>query len=72
MRKMLRKLIEYLPISRRKHAKSVEEINKVIAGLVESDANHCQIELSIIQQLEKKPLTQPSKSTKNDIDPSFQ
>lgn len=50
---MLNKLIELLPISRRKQAELLVEITKVLNGLVEAEANHCQIETNIIQQIQR-------------------
>jgi len=71
---MLRKLIELLPVSRREYTKALAEIGKIIGGLVEAEANHCQIEMSIIQQLQKDRMVKPStkKSTTNGKDPAFQ
>ena len=67
---MLRKLIELLPVSRRKYAEALEAITKVIDGLVEADANHCQLEMSIMQQLQKNEMAKPT-TKKSNHDPAF-
>ena len=71
---MLKKLIELLPVSRRKYEEAIEAMTTVIDGLVEAEANHCQIETSIIQLLQKDKMVKPEdrKSTKNGKDPAFQ
>lgn len=76
MRRVLKKLIEFLPLSRRKHAESLKAIATVIEGLVEAEANHCQIETNLIMQFQAK--SQPQKDTvqkpetkKNGSDPAF-
>lgn len=70
---MLKKLISYLPVSRKKYAEGLNNIAKVIDGLIEADANHSQIELSIIKQLQiNKEVKSEPKSTKNGKDPAFQ
>ena len=68
MQKMLRKLIELLPISRRTHAKNIKNTLEVLAGLIEAEANHCQVEMSIIQQLQMNKIKKAgTKTTKNDV-----
>jgi len=67
---MLRKLIELLPVSRREYTKLLKEVVKVIDGLVEAEANHCQIEMSIIRELQKKK-TMKSKPKKVNGDVAF-
>ena len=62
MRKMLRKLIKLLPVSRGRYLKTLKDLNTVIDGLLEADANHCQIETNIIQQLQARL---PSQSSTN-------
>ena len=71
---MLRKLIELLPISRRTYFKTLENIMIVLDGLIEAESNHCQIEMSVIQQLQKDKMAKPTttKSTTNGKDPAFQ
>lgn len=73
MQKMLKKLIELLPVSRRKLRKAVEATTIVLDGLIESDANHCQIEMSIIQQLHKNTTAKssPAAKEKSNHDPAF-
>lgn len=69
---MLRKLIELLPVSRRKYTEGLEQVAKVIEGLVEAEANHCQIEMSIIQQLQKDKIAKPPfTNKKSNHDPAF-
>lgn len=84
---MLRKLIELLPVSRRTYNKALEKITEsfkettktlaamtiVLEGFEEADANHCQIEMSIMQQLQKSELRKstPASTTKNGSDPAF-
>ncbi len=50
---ILKKLRECLPVSRRKYEKTIQEMYIILNGLSESDANHCQIEVSLIQALQK-------------------
>jgi len=73
---MLKKLIELLPISRRKHTEYYAEVIKVLQGLAEAEANHSQIETNIIKQLQMPPpqgdKTRQPKSKKNGEDPAFQ
>jgi len=76
MKKMLKKLIELLPVSRRKYLEVILNITTVLDGLVEAEANHCQIETNIIQQLQMRPPASPSaekktSKTKNGSDPAF-
>jgi len=66
---MLKKLLEFLPVSRQKYTKGLQEVSKVIEGLIEAEANHCQIEVSIIQQLQKNKVQKTTKKTNND--PAF-
>jgi len=66
----LRALIDFLPISRRKYAQTLENITIILNGLIESDANHCQIESSLIKEISKKRAKKPGK-TKNNNDPAF-
>ncbi len=47
---MLKRLISLLPVSRRKF----DALVIVLDGIVESEANHCQIEMNIIQQMQMK------------------
>jgi len=70
MQKVLKRLIELLPVSRRKYIESFEQVAKVIEGLVEAEANHCQIEMSIIQQLQAKKTEKPTNKKSNN-DPAF-
>lgn len=88
MQKMLRKLIELLPVSRRTYTKALEEITKtfkettkvldsiatVLEGFDEAEANHCQIEMSIIQQMQKGKLqkSMPTSTKKNNRDAMYQ
>lgn len=78
---MIKKLIELLPVSRRKYTKTIEDIMLVLNGLVEAEANHSQIETNLVQQLQAvlpqfprkgKAEAQESKKTKNGSDPAFQ
>ena len=68
---LLKKLIEYLPISRRKYAETLEHILTILEGLVESDENHCQIEVGLIQAIQsnkmKKTAEVPKNNNRNDI-----
>ena len=50
---MLKKLISLLPISRRKHNEVIHNLALVLDGLIEAEANHCQIEMSLIQKLQQ-------------------
>ena len=69
---MLKRLIELLPVSRRKYTEGLEQVAKVIEGLIEAEANHCQIEMSIIQQLQKDKIAKPpSTNKKSNHDPAF-
>ncbi|GAG79733.1 unnamed protein product [marine sediment metagenome] len=71
---MLKRLIELLPVNRRKYAEGLIEVGKVIEGLIEAEANHCQIETNLVMQvqallqknMEKKPTTKKDAS-----DPAF-
>lgn len=78
---MIKKLIELLPVSRRKYTRAIEDIMLVLDGLVEAEANHAQIETNLVQQLQAivlqlpqkgKAKTQKSEGTKNGSDPAFQ
>jgi len=74
---MLKKLIEFLPVSRRKYEKALKEITKtfeettktldsittVLQGFDEAEANHCQIEMTIIQQLQKDKMQKSTPTT---------
>lgn len=76
---MLKKLIEFLPVSRRTYTKALEQITKtfkettktldnittVLEGFDEAEANHCQIEMSIIQQLQKNKTKKPATKRSN-------
>ena len=71
---MLKKLISLLPVSRRKYIKDLEKVMIVINGLMEAEANHCQIEMSLMQQSQVNRMKKEAnkKSTTNGTDPSFQ
>jgi len=71
---MLKKLIDLLPISRRRYIKDLEKVMIVIDGLTEAEANHCQIEMSLIQQSQVNKIKRPAnkKNTTNGRDPAFQ
>jgi hypothetical protein len=51
---MLKKLINLLPVSRRKYEGDFAALAVVIEGLVEADANHSQIEMQLMQQAQVK------------------
>ena len=77
MQKMLKKLSEFLPLSRRKHTESLKAIATVLEGLVEAEANHCQIETNLIMQLQaqlnpQKDAAKKPETKKNGSDPAFQ
>lgn len=75
MLKVLKKLIEFLPVSRRKYMELLNQICITLNGLVEAEANHCQIETNIIQQLQKQSqqnMVQKPSTKKNGSDPAFQ
>lgn len=80
---MLKRLIKYLPVSRQKYREAVEQytetikqLNIVIEGFTEAEANHCQIEMGILQRLQKdtgKPTkTAPLATKKNGRDEMYQ
>lgn len=69
---MLKKLIELLPISRRKYTEGLIEVAKVLDGLVEAEANHCQIEMNIIQQLQAQNKKGKTATKKSNGDMAFQ
>lgn len=66
----IRNLLEFLPVSRRKYTQALESITIIMEGLIESDANHCQIETSLIREIAKNKLSKPGKE-KNHNDVAF-
>ncbi len=66
----IRNLLEFLPISRRKYTQALGNMIIVVNGLIEADANHCQIETSLIQEITKSRSKKPAKE-KNHNDVAF-
>lgn len=62
---MLKKLIDFLPVSRRKYAEGLAAMTKVIDGLIEAEANHCQIEMRLIQQFQTKKMKKSAAKKSN-------
>ena len=60
-------------MSRRKLFKTLDALDIVLSGLMEAEANHCQIEMSIIHRMQQeKQSKQGVKETKrNPDDPAF-
>ncbi len=50
---MLKKLISLLPVSRRKYLETLDNLTIVLDGIIESDSNHNQIEMSLINSLQQ-------------------
>jgi len=69
----MKKLIELLPVSRKKYLETLLNTNIVLEGLTEADAHHSQIETNLIQQLQILTQKIPQKTAKkNGSDPAFQ
>ena len=70
---MLKRLINLLPMSRRELKDVIGNLTIVIEGLVEAEANHCQIEMNIIQKMQQGETRKtPAKgTTKAPNDPAF-
>ena len=49
--KLIEKLKLYLPVSRKAYAEDMSKLAVVIQGLTQSEAQHSQMEMNIIQQL---------------------
>jgi len=65
---ILKKLRDFLPVSRRVYAKSIEETIIVLNGLIAADANHCQMEIGIIQEIQRiKAKNGNKKKPKDDV-----
>jgi len=75
MLRKLKNLFEFLPVSRRAYTKTIVAFTRVIGGLIEAEANHCQIETSIIQQLhhdnQQQGGAQPTVKKMDVDDPAF-
>ncbi|GAG98742.1 unnamed protein product [marine sediment metagenome] len=69
--KKLKKLIEFLPVSRRKYAETIEAMTIVVDGLMEADLYHSQIETRLIQDMQKIIAQKPA-TKKKGSDPAFQ
>lgn len=61
MIKVIKKLTDLLPVSRRKYKEALQNITTVMNGLIESDANHCQIEVGLVQEMQKNRATNAKK-----------
>ena len=67
---ILKRLTEYLPVSRRTHNEAIKNIALIVDGLLEADANHSQIEASLIRMTANGKVKKQMKE-KNNNDPAF-
>lgn len=54
MIKRLKKLSKLFPVSKKQYFDTINAIRTVIDGLIESEANQSQMQMSILQQLQQK------------------
>jgi len=50
--KILKKITDLLPVSRKRYFKAISAVNETLTGFMEAEANHSQIQASILQQLQ--------------------
>lgn len=51
MKKLIKWIKDYMPISRKQHFETMKKITDVLQGLIQSELQHAQVEMNMGQQL---------------------
>lgn len=72
MKKLIKKIKGYLPVTRKQYKKDLERVITTIGGLEQSDAQHSQMEMNLIRNMSEIENKRNTKSTdKKGKDPSY-
>jgi hypothetical protein len=68
---LIKKLKEYLPITRKIYKEDMKNFFIIINGIKQSEAQHSQMEMNLIQQLDSLKSKKPSSDSKEKNPSSF-